>query len=148
MRRLGAIFVGLLCLAAIAGCSHSEPPPIGRWEGVYQSSDTMVAARFEIAANGQMFLSAPNAEDIAAGDDRQAIRQRLAQGLAAGWDDVQPVKLEFDGKTFRKPGGIAPQAEWNSGAQKMTLIVYLGRGAVRIPMRSVKTFSANPFAPG
>ncbi|MGN6515611.1 MAG: hypothetical protein ACTHLR_07190 [Rhizomicrobium sp.] len=147
MRRFFAMFLGLACLAALAACSHSAPPPTGRWEGTYESSDTIIAARLEITPKGQIFLSAPNAENIAPSDDRAAIQRRLAQGLAAGWDSVQPVKLAFDGKTFRKPDGIAPQAEWAADAQTMTLIVYLGRGdGIRIAMRPVKTFSANPFA--
>lgn len=146
MQRFFAIFLGLALLTALAACSQTQPPPAGRWEGTYESADSIIAARLQITPKGQIFLSAPNAENIAQGDDRTLIRQRLAQGLAAGWDNVRPIKLDFDGKTFRKPEGIAPQAEWNPDTNQMTLIVYMGRGdGIRIPMRAVKTFSTNPF---
>ena len=124
-------------------------PPAGRWEGAYTSADAIIVARMEITGKGEIFVSAPNAENIgsAAAADRAAIRERLAADLAQGWDSVAPHSLDFDGKTFRKPGGIAPQAEWDSSSKQMTLIVYLGKGAgIRIPLRNVKTFSANPFA--
>jgi hypothetical protein len=79
-------------------------------------------------------------------EDRAAVRQKLADGLAAGWDSVPPHRMDFDGKDFRKPEGIAPQAEWDSATEHMTLIVYLDKGAgIRILLHSVKTFSANPF---
>jgi hypothetical protein len=102
----------------------------------------------EVTAREQIFVSAPNAENLGSmpAEDRAAVRQKLAGGLAAGWDSVPPHPMDFDGKTFRKPGGIAPQAEWDASAQRMTLIVYLDKGnGIRIPLRSVKAFSPNPF---
>jgi hypothetical protein len=150
MRILTAL-LACFCVAATTGCSHETAPPAGRWEGTYDSGDTIVAARMEITAKGQIFVSAPNAENIGgtSSDGRTAIRQRLATGLATGWDDVTPIQLDFDGQTFRKPGGVAPQAEWDSSAHRMTLIVYLGRGdGIRIPLRAVKDFSPSPFPGG
>lgn len=148
MRRFIATFLACLCLTAVAGCSRNVPPPVGRWEGTYDSVSTIVAARMEITPKEQIFVSAPNAENIGAmsAEDRAAVRQKLADGLAAGWDSATPHPLDFDGKDFRKPGGIAPQAEWDASAQRMTLIVYLDKGdGIRIPLRSVKEFSPNPF---
>lgn len=145
-----AVFLACFCFAALAGCSRNVAPPAGRWEGTYDSGSAIIAARMEITGKGQIFVSAPNAENIGSSPDvdRATIRQRLADDLAQGWDEVTPHPLDFDGKTFRKPGGIAPQAEWNSGSKQMTLIVYLGKGdGIRIPLRSVKTFGANPFGP-
>ncbi|MGH6870158.1 MAG: hypothetical protein ACREHE_01520 [Rhizomicrobium sp.] len=145
MRQIAALFFVVLCLAA---CSRHSQPPAGRWEGAYESGDTMIAARLEIDAKGNIFVSAPDAENISGGEDaRAAIRARLAQGLAAGWGDVQPKNFEFDGSTFRKPGGVAPQIEWNAQANTMTLIVYLGmRDGIRVPLRPVKTFSDDPWS--
>jgi hypothetical protein len=147
--RAFAVFLACFCFAALAGCSREVAPPAGRWEGAYTSTNAIIVARMEITGKGEIFVSAPNAENIgsAAAADRAAIRERLAADLAQGWDSVAPHSLDFDGKTFRKPGGIAPQAEWDSSSKQMTLIVYLGKGAgIRIPLRNVKTFSANPFA--
>ena len=134
-------------LIFLAACSRHAPPPAGRWEGVYDQGDAIVAARLEITPKSNIFISAPNAEGFGnvSPEERAAIRQRLAEGLAQGWDGVKPLDWEFDGKTFRKPGGVAPQAVWDSG--QMTLVVYLGRGAINIPMRAVKDFSPDPFAP-
>lgn len=150
MRRFFAAFLACLCFAAVADCSRNVPPPVGRWEGIYDAGGTIVVARMKVTPKEQVFVSAPNAEDIgnASAEDRGAIRQRLADGLAAGWDSVPPYQLDFDGKDFRKPGGIAPQAEWDAAAHRMTLIVYLDKGdGLRIPLRAVKEFSSNPFAP-
>jgi hypothetical protein len=123
---------------------------VGRWEGAYDAGSTIVVARMEITQKGQIFVSAPNAENIASAssNDRAAIRQRLADDLMQGWDGVTPHQMDFDGKTFRKPGGIAPQAEWDDKTHRMTLIVYLDRGAgLHIPLRTVKEFGSNPFGP-
>jgi len=145
----GIVAAGLMALmtAVLAACSHHAAPPAGRWEGVYDQGNAIVAARLEITPKGDIFISAPNAEDIGdvSPEDRAAIRSRLADGLAQGWSDVKPLDWEFDGKTFRKPGGIAPQAVWDNG--QMMLVVYLGRGAINVPMRAVKDFSPDPFAP-
>lgn len=146
MRVFAAIFAAALCLAA-AACSHHAQPPPGRWEGTYESSDTMIAARLEIDGKGRIFVSAPDAENFTdTPDAHAAIRSNLAQGLAAGWGDVQPKDFEFDGATFRKPGGVAPQIEWDKSANAMTLVVYLGmRDGIRVKLRAVKDFSDNPW---
>jgi len=71
--------------------------------------------------------------------------QRAAR-LAGGWGEIAPRPMDFDGTTFRKPGGIAPQMVWKAKARRMSLIVYLGtRPAIRIAMREVGDFSENPF---
>jgi hypothetical protein len=147
MRGLAAILVTALCLVAAAGCSRHAQPPVGRWEGTYDAAGTMIAARLEIDAKGNIFVSAPDAENFTdTPDARAAIRTNLAQGLAAGWGDVQPRIFEFDGKTFRKPGGVAPQMEWDSSSNAMTLIVYLGmRSGIRVPLHPVKNFSEDPW---
>jgi hypothetical protein len=146
IRRFPFAIVALLCIGLAVACSQSTTPPVGRWEGTLDTPGAVVAARLEITSKGQIFVSAPNAEDFGNGsdEDRAAIRQRLADGLADSWNSVQPISLDFDGKTFRKPGGIAPQLEWD-GSQ-MTMVVYLGkRDAIRIPLRAVKEFSPDPW---
>jgi hypothetical protein len=140
----------LICFSlAVAGCSRSAPPPAGKWEGVYDVGETIIAARMEITPKGEIFVSAPNAETVGdvSSEDRAAMRQRLADGLEQSWSSVQPHPLDFDGKTFRKPGGIAPQAEWDATTRQMTLVVYLGKDqGIRIPLHAVKDFSPNPFS--
>lgn len=146
MRNVVRLLVLGLCVVA-AACSHPKPPA-GKWEGTYESDDAMVVARLEIASNGTILVSAPNAQDLSAmsADDRAATRQKLAQDLASGWDSVQPRTLDFDGTTFRKPGGVAPQMEWDTNNKHMTLIVYFGTGSVRIPLHAVNQFSENPWS--
>jgi hypothetical protein len=143
-------FVRLLCLGlclAVAACSHPKPPQ-GKWEGAYESDDSMVVARLEIASNGTILISAPNAQDLGSmsAGDKAATRQKLAQNLATDWDSVQPRTLDFDGTTFRKPGGVAPQMEWDEHNRHMTLIVYFGTSSVRIPLHAVSQFSDNPWS--
>jgi hypothetical protein len=147
MRPFFKAAIAALCLALCA-CSSSKAPPVGRWEGTYEASDAMVAVRLEITPKGNIFLSAPDALNIDAysEDQRVAMRQRLAEGLETSWGDTQPRRLEFNGRVFRKPGGIAPQMEWNPNSGEMTVIVYLGtHPAIRIPMRAVKDFDSNPW---
>lgn len=148
MRRFYAAILACLCFAALTACSRHVPPPVGRWEGTYDAGDTIVVARMEVTPKEEIFVSAPNAEGISSmsAEDHAAVRQKLADGLAAGWDSVPPHRMDFDGKDFRKPEGIAPQAEWDAETRRMTLIVYLDKGdGIRIPLRSVKEFSPNPF---
>ena len=140
----------LMCfvLAALAACS-SKTPPVGRWEGTYDSAGTLIAARMEINGKGEVFVSAPDATNIAGASaaDQAATRARLAQGLAAGWGDVPGRHYDYDGSTFRKPGGIAPQMEWHSSDNSMTMYVYLGTDTVTVPLHAVKDFSDNPWPP-
>jgi hypothetical protein len=143
-----ARFFALTCLLALAACSHAAPP-VGRWEGISDTHDTIIAARVEINAKGDIYMSAPDAMDVGSSsdEDRAAVRQKLADGLEESWGSVVPRPMDFDGTTFRKPGGIAPQMEWDSSSNTMTLVVYLGTApAIRIPLRPVKDFSPDPFS--
>jgi hypothetical protein len=144
MRWIRATIAVALCLFAVA-CSPAKPPA-GRWEGTYETSDTMIAVRLEIAADGSVYLSAPDAMNLGADADPDALRQRLAAELVEKWSEVQPRKFDFDGKTFRKPGGFAPQMEWDSASRRMTVIIYLERRpGIRVPLHAVQDFSANPW---
>ncbi len=145
MRRIALAIVALL---AVAGCSR-HAPPVGRWEGVYESSDTIVAAWLEIGKTGLIRVSAPDTTNIA-GDttqaDRQSIREDMVARLASGWGSVEPRKMDFDGHTFRKPGHIAPEMIWDADTGQMTLVMYLGANpALNVPLRKVEEFSENPF---
>jgi hypothetical protein len=147
MRILAAALVISLCLAGAFACSRAQPP-VGRWEGTYESGDVMIAARVEIDPRGNIYVSAPDTMNFPApsADERAAMHARLAQGLANAWGAVQPRRYDFDGSIFRKAGGIAPQMEWEERTKRMTLIVYLERRpGIRIPLRPVSEFSADPW---
>lgn len=149
MRPLLAALVCGLCLVTVTACSNSRPLPVGRWEGAFDAQDAIVVVRLEITTKGDIFLSAPNATDVGgvAAEQRPAIRQRLADELAAGWSSVEARPLEFDGRVFRKPGGIAPQLEWNPDTRQMTAVLYFGtRAALRVPLRGVSNFDADPWS--
>jgi hypothetical protein len=104
----------------------------------------MIAARLEIVPGGIVRVSAPDAfVDIASmsATDKAQLRDRLEEGLAAAWPQVMPLDLEFDGKVFRKPGGIAPQIAWDKATGQMTLFVYAGTHAtIRVPLEPVENF--------
>src|SRR6185437_17002411 len=132
-----------LALAAVA-CARVSPPA-GRWEGTYDGGDTMAAVRLEIDSRGEIFLAAPDALNLPPlpVQQRLAMHNRLAQGLSQDWGAVTHRHYEFDGQTFRKPGGFAPQMEWDAPRKQMTVIVYLERRpGIRIRMRRVVEFSA------
>jgi hypothetical protein len=139
----------VLALLFLAGCSGHKPPE-GRWEGTYDTAEAMVAARVEIDDKGLIRVTAPNAEDVGdAEDTRAAMRQNLAAGLAANWDEVTPRAMDFDGRTFRKPGGIAPQMIWDAKKKRMYLVVYLGKKpGIKILLRPVDDFSDDPWGAG
>jgi hypothetical protein len=148
MRTLSIMIAASLCLVAALACSNTKAPPAGRWEGAYEASDAMVAVRLEISPKGEIFLSAPNALDIEGTppDARPAMRQRLADELASSWSSVEARPLDFDGRVFRKPGGVAPQMEWDPDTRQMTVVLYLGlRAGLRIPLHAVSDFSGNPW---
>jgi hypothetical protein len=147
MRILGVTLVAGLCLAMGFACTRASLPG-GRWQGSYESRDTLIVARLEIDPKGNIYLSAPDATDIggASDQDRAAIRQRLADGLSVSWGEAQPKRFDFDGRVFRKPGGVAPQLEWDPDQKSMTAIIYLGlHPAVRIRLRSVTEFTNDPW---
>ncbi|MEJ0026472.1 MAG: hypothetical protein WDN01_10630 [Rhizomicrobium sp.] len=144
MRPLLALLFAALVLASCA----RNPPPAGRWEGAFDDGITFVAARLEIGADGGVRVSAPDVVDpsIASEDDRAAMRQNMSARLAGGWGEVAPRPMDFDGTTFRKPGGIAPQIEWNAKTRTMTLYVYIGtQRALKIPLHPVVDFTDNPW---
>ena len=149
MRLALAAIVSGLCLIGAICCSNAKAPPVGRWEGALEAPDVMVAVRLEISNKGDIFLSAPNALEIenVPAADRPTMRQRLADELAASWGNVEARPMDFDGRIFRKPGGVAPQMEWNPETHQMTVVLYLGtRAALRIPLRAVQQFSADPWS--
>lgn len=148
MRIAAALFAICACVASAFGCSH-PPPPLGRWEGTYDVADVIVAVRLEIDAKGQVFLSAPDALDFPPASDaeRGAMHDRIATRLVDAWGAVTPRQFEFDGSVFRKPGGFAPQMEWDGASKQMTVIVYIERRpGIRIPLRPVTDFSPNPWS--
>lgn len=140
--------VAVVALLALAGCSRPAPP-VGRWEGTYENSGTIVAAWLEIGKGGQIRVSAPDSTNIppdASEAELQSIRDDMVARLASGWGNVEPRKMDFDGHTFRKPGHIAPQMIWDADSKQMTLVMYLGANpALNVPLRKVEEFSENPF---
>ena len=132
---------------ALAACSKSAPP-VGKWEGGYSSNSTLVAARVEVMPDGQVRLMAPDITnlDLATPDRMAQLRQQLAADLATGWDGVAPRRFEFDGKTFRKPGGVAPQMAWDKASNGMTVDLYIGANpALPVKLRPVDGFHDDPW---
>lgn len=146
MRRIAILLIPL----AISACSKPSPP-VGRWEGGYSVGGTIVVARVEVESDGQVRVSAPDITNFsnARPEQYQQERETLAADLATGWDGVLPRPLDFDGTTFRKPGGIAPQMVWDKATGQMTLELYIGANpALPVPLRPVDSFHDNPFAAG
>lgn len=139
----------LLAVVALAACSKQHVPPAGRWIGSYESSSVMVDAWLEILPDGTVRISAPDLTDTGypSDADRAAMHARLASQLAESWNDVAPRKFDFDGRVFRKPGGIAPQMEWNPETRQMKVVFYFGmQRSLRIVMHPVNDFSEDPWA--
>ena len=141
------LFVGLA--AALAGCGKPQPP-VGKWEGGTESGGDMVVARVEILPSGQVRVMAPDITNaMGSREQMNEFRARLSADLANGWSEVAPRSFDFDGKTFRKPGGIAPQMVWDKASNHMTLELYIGaRPALPGPLRPVDDFHDNPFGAG
>ena len=149
MRRILGVALALLSLTFLAACGDPKPP-VGRWEGIFEGSDAMIVARLEIAANGAVRVSAPNAfMDFSGMSDKQRadMRADLLSKLTIAWPDVGTMPLSFDGKIFRKPGGVAPQMEWDAQRKQMTLVVYPGvHATIRVPLEPVQEFSVRESA--
>lgn len=146
MRKAAAALAFLVLMA----CSKPRPPE-GRWEGGYVGGGTLVVARVEIGANGLVRLSAPDVTNLqdAGPEQLHQMREQLAASLAADWDNVVPRPFDFDGDTFRKPGGIAPQMVWDRSSNQMTLKLYIGANpALSVPLRPVTVFHNSPWGSG
>jgi len=142
--------VVLLAFLLLAACAK-HAPPTGRWEGGYDGNGILVAARVEIGPNGMVKVSAPDITnaDAAKPEQTQEMRARLAADLSTAWDGVQARPFDFDGSTFRKPGGVAPQMVWDKNSNQMTLEIYIGANpALPVPLRSVADFHDNPWPAG
>ena len=144
MRKLAIAAVFGLA-AALQACSDPVPP-LGKWQGAYEGAGALIVARLEIEPGGLVRVSAPNAFAELQGldsEDRKALRRQLAAGLDAAWPGIAPTHFSFDGRIFRKPGGVAPQIEWHEDSRTMTLIVYPGlHETIRVPLEPVAGFTA------
>ena len=145
--RFAACFIVLLL--AVTACSKPRPP-VGKWEGGYERGGDLVVARVEILPSGQVKVMAPDITNVMGPRAQiEEYRARLSADLANGWSGVQPRNFDFDGKTFRKPGGVAPQMVWDKATNHMTLQLYIGaRPALPVPLRPVDDFHDNPFGSG
>lgn len=145
--RKSVVFLAFLLLAACA----KHTPPQGRWEGGYDGNGVLVAARVEVGPDGMVKLSAPDITNLEGAKPGQLeqMRARLAAELATAWDGVEPRPFDFDGSTFRKPGGVAPQMVWDKDSNQMTLQLYIGANpALPVPLRPVDNFHDNPWPAG
>ena len=145
--RKSILFLAFLLLTACA----KHTPPQGRWEGGYEGNGVMVAARVEIGPGGMVKVSAPDVTnaDAAKPEQLQEMRARLASDLVTAWDGVEARPFDFDGTTFRKPGGVAPQMVWDKNSNQMTLELYIGANpALPVPLRPVDNFHDNPWPSG
>ena len=148
-------FAAFLCLAVglfaggLTACSKASPP-VGKWEGGYEGGGDLVAARVEILPDGQVKVMVPDYTNaVGPREQINQMRAQLAAGLANGWSEVTPRRFDFDGKTFRKPGGVAPQMVWDKNSNQMTLQLYIGaRPALPVPLRPVDGFHDNPWPSG
>ena len=134
-----------LCACFIAACSSADPlPPAGRWQGAHEDSRLIVIVRLQIDPKGAVRVSAPNAIgefDAMPAEERNALRARLVSEVAQTWPGIGPMPLDFNGKEFRKPGGVAAQLEWDAANKRMTMIYYSGnRASVRVPLEPVGEF--------
>jgi hypothetical protein len=140
----------VLAFLALTACSKPQPPQ-GRWEGGYDANGTLIAARVEIGADGLVKLSAPDLTNAqgAKPEQLEQMRDRLAADLATAWDTVASRPFDFDGTTFRKPGGVAPQMVWDKNNNQMTLELYIGANpALPVTLRPVDSFHDNPWPAG
>jgi hypothetical protein len=150
MRFAAILLASLSCLIlGLTACSKPTPP-VGKWEGGYESGGDLVVARVEILPGGQTKVMAPDITNaVGSRDQINELRARLSADLANGWSEVTPRSFDFDGKTFRKPGGIAPQMIWDKASNHLTLELYIGsRPAMAVPLRPVDDFHDNPFGSG
>ncbi len=139
----------LATLLVLAACSKPQPP-VGKWEGGAESGGVLVAARVEILPSGAVKVSAPDITNaMGPRDEIVQMQARLSADLANGWSDVTPRSFDFDGKTFRKPGGVAPQMVWDKDTNQMTLELYIGANpAMPVILRPVAGFHDSPFGSG
>lgn len=140
-----------LIVAAVlmAACGRGPAPPAGKWIGHYEASGIMVAVRLEIGSDGAVRVSAPNILNTAVNNEvqRKAMHRKLADELERSWSKVEARDMDFDGKIFRKPGGVAPQMVWNAATRTMKVVCYFGlQKSIYIDMRPVGDFSADPWA--
>jgi len=146
MRRSAILVTAGLALVA---CSRGPQPPSGRWIGNFESEAVMVDAWLEILPGGSVRICAPDILDVGAPSDadRTGMHARLASDLSDAWGEVKLRSYDFDGRTFRKPGGVAPQMEWNPATHEMKLVFYFGmQHSIRIAMHAVKDFSEDAWA--
>lgn len=147
MRRFAILLLAGLLLGA---CTKHYDPPTGRWIGHYESPQVVVVAWMEILPTGEVRVSAPDYLDVGepTSDQRDSMHKRLASDLSDSWAEVKTRRYDFDGRVFRKEGGVAPQMEWDPDKKEMKVVFYFGmQHSIRIPMTPVKNFGEEPWLP-
>src|SRR5258705_10122056 len=99
MRFSVVTLVTLTCLLlGVTACSKPSPP-VGKWEGGYESGGDLVVARVEVLPGGQVKIMAPDITNVMGSREQMnGFRARLAADLVNGWSEVAPRRFDFDGK--------------------------------------------------
>jgi hypothetical protein len=72
----------VILAAALAGCGKPQPP-VGKWEGGYESGGDLVVARVEILPSGQVRVMAPDITNaMGSREQMNEFRARLSADLA------------------------------------------------------------------
>jgi len=126
---------------ALACCSREEAPP-GKWEGMSQSSDWLVAVRLQVDHGNIIHataLSVPVSNTTL--PERMDLSRKIKAMLAEAWKDAPVGKVEYSGNTITREGGVAPLFVYQPAMNIMTFNFYgAGRLSERVKLYPVKEF--------
>lgn len=133
-------FVAMLSLL-LASCGASEAP-LGRWEGVSESTNWLVAVRLQVDPGNVIHSTALsiNVSDTAL-PERAMLSDKIRSMLPDEWERATSSKVDFVNNVIRRAGGFAPMFVYDPGKGTMTFNFYGGgKHAEHVKLHPVKNF--------
>ena len=139
-RRIG--FIAALTLTWLSACGDTQAPR-GRWEGLSQSADWLVAVRLQVDPKNTMHSTAlsVSVKDISL-PRRMELTRKIKETLVEQWPDAVVGKIDYSGNTITRAGGVAPLFVFDPKSGAMTFHFYAGgKLTEKIKLYPVKYFA-------
>lgn len=126
MIRLIRMFVLACALVALTGCG-AEEAPVGRWEGISESADWIVAVRLQVDKGNVIHATALSIQvkDTTL-PERLSLTNKIKRMLPVEWEHAVRGKVDFRNNILRRSGGVAPLFVFTPTDRTMTFNFYAG----------------------
>lgn len=130
-----------LFLLVLAACASNEAPQ-GRWEGVSESANWLVAVRLQVDPGNVIHASALSIRvtDVSL-SERLSLAEKIRATMPGQWPQAVRSKVDFSNNVLKKAGGFAPLFVYDPKSRSMTFNFYAdGKLSEHVKLHPVKNF--------